>query len=286
MKFLVGARRKILKKGSANFVVFIVLLLTGCAGTPIFSRPVYQDPILTVRLQSPLYKAKEHSAANNHPITFTVQDLQSILQSLNIQREMSFLNYYVFRQEAIPQPVFPPDITELLAPPVKTAFAKAQSEEIVVFVMNRPREDGIPVITSGGLFVKGEQLTVILTHVEAPMTSERKRKQVQENPLTPLSDPDFHFVAGPSQTILTPTDASEFLPGKPSAPTVSIHYNALLTHFSDPDLPLNTDSDPLPSSLPSTLEEKLRQLKSWHQQGLISEQEYRKKREEFLEAFQ
>ncbi|GJL49201.1 MAG: hypothetical protein NPIRA01_04280 [Nitrospirales bacterium] len=267
-------------------MVFIVLLLTGCAGTPIFSRPVYQDPILLVQLHSPLYKAKKHSAANNHPITFTVQDLQSILQSLNIQREVSFLDYYVFRQDAIPQSVFPPDIRELLVPQIKTAFAKAQPEEIVVFVLNRPREDGIPVITSGGLFVKGEQLTVILTHVETPMTSERKRMQVQENPLTPLSDPDFHFVAGPSQTILTPTATSEFLPGKPSAPTVSIHYKALLTHSPVPGLPLNADSDSLPSSPPFTPEEKLRHLKAWHQQGLISEHEYRKKREEILEAFQ
>ncbi|GJL61712.1 MAG: hypothetical protein NPIRA04_03660 [Nitrospirales bacterium] len=272
--------------GSVSFVVFIVLLLTGCTSAPIFSRLVYQDPILNVRLHSPLYKSKEHRATNSHPITFTVEDLQSILQSLNIQREVSFLNYYVFRQDAIPQPVFPPDISKLLAPQIKTAFAKAQSEEIVVFVMNRPREDGVPVITSGGLFVKGEQLTFVLTHVETPMTSERKRKQVQENPLTPLNDPDFHFVAGPSQTILTPTATSEFLPGRPSAPTVSIHYNALLTHVPDPVLPLNADSDPLPSSPAFTSEEKLRQLKSWHQQGLISEPEYRKKREEILEAFQ
>ena len=285
MKFLVGPNRKRSKKCSISFVVFIVLLLTGCASAPIFSRLVYQDPILIVRLHSPLYKSKEHSATNSHPITFTVQDLQSILQSMKIQREMSFLNYYVFRQDALPQPVFPPDIRELLAPQIQTAFAKAQSEEIVVFVISRPREDGVPVITSGGLFVKGEQLTFVLTHVETPMTSERKRKQIQENPLTPLSDPDFHFVADPSQALLTSIDASAFPTGRPAAPTVSIHYKALLAHSPDPPLPLNTDSAPLTSSLAFSSEEKLRQLKSWHQQGLISEPEYRKKREEILEAF-
>jgi hypothetical protein len=286
MKVLVVSRHRRAKQSYFSLVVFLVLLVTGCAGSPIFSRPVYQDPILIVRLDSPLYKARGHKGANSHPITFTVQDLQSILQSMNIQREMSFLNFYVFRQDTIPQPVFSSDIAKLLAPHITTAFAKAQPEDIVVFVMNRPREDGIPVITSGGLFVKGEQLTFVLTHVETPMALERKRKQVQENPLKPLSDPDFHFVVDPSQTILTPTDASDFLPGRPSARAVSIHYKALLTHSPDPSLPLKGDSDHLSSSPPATVEEKLRQLKSWHQQGLISEKEYRKKREEILEAFQ
>lgn len=117
------------------------------------------------------------------------------------------------------------------------------------------------------------------------MTSERKREEVQEHPLKPLRDPDFHFVVGPYQAILTPTDTSELRSENSSAPTVSIHYKALLAHSPDPVLPLKPDSDSLPSAPPATVEEKLRQLKSWHQQGLISEQEYRKKREELLAAF-
>ncbi|MCA9419572.1 MAG: SHOCT domain-containing protein [Nitrospira sp.] len=268
-------------------MVFLVLLGTGCVGSPIFSRPVYQDPVLIVRLDSPLYKVQGDTPANSHPIAFTTQDLQSILQSLKIQREVSFLKYYVFRQDVTPQPVFPSEVAGLLAPHITTALSKAQPEEIVVYVISRSRDDGIPVITSGGLFVKGDQLTFVLAHVETPMTSERKREQVLEHPLTPLSDPDFHFVAGPSQALLTPTDASAFPPGRTSAPAVMIDYKALLTtHSQEHALPHETVSDSLPSSPPSTLEEKLRQLKSWHQEGLISEQEYRKKRQEILEPFQ
>jgi hypothetical protein len=206
---------------------------------------------------------------------------------MKIQREVSFLNYYVFRHDTTPQPVFPSEVAGLLAPHITAALNKAQPEEIIVFVLSRPRKDGIPLITSGGLFVRGKQFTVILAQVETPMTSERKREQVREHPLTPLSGPDFHFVVGPYQAVLTPTETSAFPPGRTSTPAVLINYKALLTtHSQDHVLPLETVSDSLPSSPPATVEEKLRQLKSWHQQGLISEQEYRKKRGEILASFQ
>lgn len=286
MNVLAVSRRRRSKKSYSSFMVFLILLVTGCAGSPIFSRPVYQDPILIVRLDSPLYKARGHAATNSHPIVFTVQDLQAILQAMKIQKEVSFLNYYVFRHDATPKAVFPSEVAGLLAPHISAALSKAQPEEIVVFVMSRSRKDGIPLITSGGLFVRGDQLMVVLAHVETPMTSERKREQVQANPLTPVNNPDFHFVVGPSQTILTPTDASELRPGSSSAPTVSIHYKALLAHSPDQVLPLKPDSDSLPLSSSATVEEKLRQLRSWHQQGLISEQEYREKRAEILASFQ
>ena len=287
MTVLIVSRRRRSKKTYFSFVVFLALLVTGCAGSPIFSRPVYQDPILIVRLDSPLYKAQEHTAVYSHPTVFTAQDLQSILQSMKIQREVSFLNYYVFRHDTTPQPVFPFEVPGLLAPHIAAALSKAQPEEIVVFVLSRLRKDGIPLITSGGLFVKGDQLTFVLAHVETPMTSERKREQVQANPLTPLSDPDFHFVVGPSQAILTPTETPVFPSGRTFAPAVLINYKALLTtHSQDHALPLETVSDAPPPNPPATIEEKLRQLKSWHQQGLISEQEYRKKREEILASFQ
>ncbi|HBP88943.1 MAG TPA: hypothetical protein DD706_14750 [Nitrospiraceae bacterium] len=274
-------------KRHSSFVVFIIIfLLTGCAGAPIFSRPVYQDQNLIVQLQSPLFKAEGHTAANSHPIAFTVQELQAIFQSMKIQKEVSFLNYYVFRHDTTPQPVFPSEIASLLAPHIATALSKAQPEETVVFVLSRPRKDGIPLITSGGLFVRGEQFIIILAKVETPMTSKRKRAQVQANPLAPLNNPDFHFVVDPSQTIITPTDASELRPGSSAVPTVSIRYKALLAQSKDHALPLETVSDSPPSSPPAMVEEKLRQLKSWHQQGLIGEQEYRKKREEILASFQ
>jgi len=142
-----------------------------------------------VRLDSPLFPGETRAEPNSHPIEFTSQNISMILQSIRIQKEVSLLNYYVLRQDTEPVPVFPPQVADLLAPRVKTAFAKAHPEETVVFFMNRPREDGIPLITSGGLSVRGTQLSVVLANVNRPITLERKRVKAREMPLKPLAKP-------------------------------------------------------------------------------------------------
>lgn len=238
-----------------------------------------------VRLDSPLFPGETRAEPNSHPIEFTSQDLSLILQSIKFQKEVSLLDYYVFREDTQPQSVFPPDIAELLAPQIKTAFAKAQPEEMVVFLVNRPREDGIPVITSGALFVQGTQLAVVLANVNRPAAGERKREQARETPLKPLAKPDFHIVPGPHQTILTNRESSVALSQSFSPLTLLIGYDQFLGPAQDSKEPVIAAPSQPSEPLPSSAEHKLRQLKSWHQEGLISEPEYQKKRKEILGSF-
>jgi len=285
MGFLRAVNHKTLYRPFLVFASFIALFLSGCASSPTFSRPVFQDPILTVRLDSPLFPGEPRAEPNSHPIEFTSQDLTKILQSIKIKKEVSLLDYYVFRQDTDPKPVFSPGIVNLLAVQIKTAFAKAQPEEMVVFFVTRPREDGIPLITSGGLFVRGTQLSVVLANVNRPVTLERKRDQAREMPLKPSAKPDFHFVPGPHQTILTNRGASVVLSQSPSPLTLLIGYHQFLNAASTIKEPVKVAPSQTSESLPSSVEGKLRQLKSWFQEGLISEPEYQKKRKEILNSF-
>jgi len=198
---------------------------------------------------------------------------------------VSLLNYYVLRQDTEPVPVFPPPVADLLAPRVKIAFAKAHPEETIVFFMNRPREDGIPLITSGGLSIQGTQLSVVLANVNRPITLERKRAKVREMPLKPLAKPAFYFVPGPHQTLLPKGGSSVGLSQSISPPTLLIGYNQFLNAASTIKEPGKVTPSPPSESPPSSPEPKLRQLKSWYQEGLISESEYRKKRTEILNSF-
>lgn len=238
-----------------------------------------------VRLDSPLFPGETRAESNSHPVEFTSQDLALILQSIKIQKDVSLLDYYVFRRDTKPESVFPSEIAELLAPQIKTAFAKAQPEEIVVFFVNRSREDGIPLITSGGLFLRGTQLSVVLANVNRPVTLERKREQVREIPLKPLAEPDFHFVPGPHQTILTNRGSSVVLSQSPSPLTLLIGYDQFLNMASTIKESVHIAPSKTSESLPSSAEHKLRQLKSWYQEGLISETEYQKKRAEILNSY-
>ncbi len=267
------------------FASFMAVLLSGCASSPTFSRPVFQDPVLTVRLDSPLFPGDTKAEPYDHPIEFTSQALAMMLQSIRIKKEISLLDYYVFREDTDPQPVFPPDIAELLAPQIKTAFAKAQPEEMVVFFVNQPREDGIPLLTSGGLFVRGTQLSFVLANANRPVALERKRDQVRESPLKPLAIPDFHFVPGPHQTILANQSSSMVLSQSPSPLTLLIAYKQFLNAASAIKEPVKTVPSQTSKGLPFSTERKLRQLKAWYQEGLISEPEYQKKRKQILDSF-
>ncbi|GJL53050.1 MAG: hypothetical protein NPIRA02_01820 [Nitrospirales bacterium] len=209
-----------------------------------------------------------------------------ILQSITIQKEVSLLDYYVFLQDTKPESVFSSEIAELLAPQIQAAFAKAHPEETVVFFVNRTREDGIPLITSGGLFVQGTQLSFILSNLNRPAALERKREEAKEMPLKPLAQPDFHFIPGPHQTLLTGRRSSVALSKSPSPLTLLIGYKQFLNTAPAIKKSVNVPpSEPSESLLSSSTEHKLRQLKSWYQEGLISEPEYQKKRTEILNSF-
>lgn len=285
MRFLRAVNHKIPCMPFLIFASFIAVFLSGCANSPTFSRPLYQDPTLTVGLESPLFPEEASSEPNSHPVKFLTQDLVKILRSIKVKKEVSFLNYYVLRKDPTPQHVFSAELAEILAPHLQAGFAKARPEEMVTFFVNRPREDGIPMITSGGLFVRGMQLSVVLANVDIPVTLERKRTQSRENPLKPLGEPAFHFVPESQQTILTETQTSMRFPESSAVPTLLIRYRQFLRAAQDtpqqPQAVLPQNSDILAPSV----ENKLRQLKSWYQEGLISESEYQKKRKEILESF-
>jgi len=87
-------------------------------------------------------------------------------------------------------------------------------------------------------------------------------------------------VPGPYQTTLVRNDLSTTLV-KSSVRTLSLDYKAWLTEPSPASSPTQVQPD-IPVSL---AEEKLHHLKIWHDQGLITDDEYRQKRQEILKRF-
>jgi len=151
--------------------VAAILLLTGCVNTPTVSRTVYEDPILLVRLDSPPPLREVSGGSDQHVAELTATDLTSLLRSIKIQREISFISYWVLRSVPQPEPAFPNDDAQLLAPHLLAALLKARPDETTVFVLRRTREDGIPLVTTGGMLIHGDQLIVLLANALRPTTT-------------------------------------------------------------------------------------------------------------------
>ena len=263
--------------------VAAVFLLAGCLNSTTVSRTVYDDPTLLVRLDSPVPQEEVSGGPGPNIAELTASDLAVVLQSVRIQPEISFVSYWILRKEPQPQPAFPNGDADLLAAHLRAALATARPNETAVFFLRRAREDGIPLVTTGALVIHGDQLIVLLANARRPATTQRKLDAAREAPLRPLSEVDFHFVPGSHQTTLATKDLPKTI-AMTSAPVLSINYGVWLAG----SLPPARGSSPSQTELEipaATIEEKLHRLKTWHEQGLITDDEYLQKRQELLKQF-
>jgi hypothetical protein len=283
MKILATCSERICVVISGVTPVAMILLLASCASSPAFSRTVYEDPTVLVRLDSPLFQEEVSGAPAGHIPALTAADLAEILRSVRIQPEISFLSYWILRQGPQPATAFPNDDAQLLAPHLQAALAKAQPNEIAVFFLRKNRADGIPILTTGGLLIHGNQLVVLLANAGRPTTTQRKLGTARDAPLHPLGEVDVHFVPGPYQATLAKKDLPKSIVIT-SAPALSIDYRAWLAAILPPDSG-SSPSQTEPEIPAATIEEKLHRLKTWREQGLITDDEYLLKRQEVLKHF-
>ncbi len=244
---------------------------------------MYEDPTILVRVDSPVPQEEVSGAPAVHIPELTAVDLAALLRSVRIQPEISFVSYWILRKEPQPEPAFPNDDATRLAPHLQAALARARPTETTVFFLRKTRADGIPLVTTGGLLIHGNQLIVLLANVGKPTTTHRKLETARDAPLQPLGELDFHFVPGPYQTTLAAKDLPKSI-AMTSAPALSVDYRAWLVDFLQPgrnSSPPQTEPE-FPAAM---IEEKLHRLKTWHKQGLITDDEYLQKRQELLKHF-
>lgn len=236
-----------------------------------------------MRLDSSLFQEEVPGVPIGHIHELTATDLAAILRSVMIQPEISFLSYWVLRREPRASSAFPHDDADLLAPHLQVALGKARANEIAVFFLRKTREDGIPIVTTGGVLIHGDHFVVLLANARRPTTTQRKLDSVREAPLASLGDPDFHIVPGPYQLSLPTKDLPKHI-AMTSIPALLVDYRALLAGFlpSGQSSSLFHTEPVVPAAL---IEEKLHRLRTWREQGLITEDEYRDKRQELLKQF-
>jgi hypothetical protein len=283
MRILATCSERIRVITSGITTVVMASFITSCANSPTFSRTVYEDPTVLVRLDSSLFQEEVSRAPAGHIPELTAADLAEILRSVRIQSEISFVSYWILRKEPQSEPAFLNEDVQLLAPHLRAALAKARPNETAVFFLRRTREDGIPLVTTGGLFIQGNQLHVLLANARRPTTTQRKLETARDAPLHPLGELDFHFVPAPYQTTLVKKDLPKSI-AMTSAPALSVDYRAWLVGLLQPrrgSSPSQTEPE-FPAAL---IEEKLHRLKTWREQGLITNDEYLQKRQELLKHF-
>jgi hypothetical protein len=220
-----------------------------------------------------------------NPLILSPEDWTSILRELHVQRQGEGMVFLV-----PPGPVmqaFTAEEVSYLSVTLSKAFAQAQPNEWIVFGLSGSSTQGLTEITTGGAYVKGSSLHFLLANYRKVVTMPSTRQLLWERPLRQDAGPLYDLVAGKYQTIVRdPNAVSGFFSSAPSE--LSIAYQALLlgdaVKASD-----SQESSPMnPSPIPNpqlSIEEQLQVLKRLKEQGLITEEDYRTKKQQLLDRF-
>jgi|CXWL01.1.fsa_nt_gi hypothetical protein len=225
-----------------------------------------------------------------HPFLLPPADWTSILKELHIQHQAERL-FASDPQEPILS-VFTEEEIDYLSVTLSKAFAQAQPNEWVVFGLNRERSRGLSKLTTGGWYLDGPDLHFVLANYRVSVTMSNMHQLLWEQPLHPDSDSSYSLIAGTQQTIVrAPKSALSLFTSSPLH--LAIVYHALpsgqpVTKTGAQEIStVNQSPAPTPGTVspPTPIEERLQALKRLYTQGLITEEEYRAKKQQLLERF-
>ncbi len=181
--------------------ILMVSLMSGCATGPL-PRAVYQDPATIIRIQSDSKAGPGHS----HPATVSPDAIRYVLNGMRIQSRASFVPS-ILTGEASLNAAFSKDEQAVLGPHLSQALAEAKPDELVTFYRRVSTSAVGLAITSGGLFVHGRHLYLILANNRTKPSEGMSQSIVSEidpvdSPLLPISRAGFRATFIPATSIV------------------------------------------------------------------------------------
>ena len=276
------------------FIVPLLLVAAANLGTAPATRIACgqcEEADRFVRLQTaPTDSHPVSSQGFRHPFALSPEDWKSILTELHVQRQAEGL--------LIPVPqgpvllAFTEEEVSYLSMTLSKAFAQAQPNEWVVFGLSRLTPQGLTELTTGGGYVEGPSLHVVLANYRKVVTMPSTRQLLWDRPLRSDAGPAYDLVAGNHQTIVR---ESGFVPSllSSSPSELAIAYQSLLlgepaeASVTQKISAANQLAIPPPTIVapPLSIEDRLQVLKRLQAQGLITEEEYRAKKQQLLDRF-
>lgn len=140
----------------------VLVLVAGCAIPHVPSRIVYEDPVNYVRLEEDKTVLPEWPQGHfSHPAVLEKEMLRTILSSLRVQEHRIAPQRWL-QGEAPLVPVFTDDELTLLSAQLADGLAQAQYNERVTFYLSQPLTFMRRTITSGGIYVRRNELHLLL----------------------------------------------------------------------------------------------------------------------------
>jgi hypothetical protein len=140
----------------------MTMMLAGCAIPHVPSRIVYEDPVNYVRLETDKTVLPEWPQGHfSHPAMLGKELLRMVLSGLKVQEHRITPQQWIQGVAPI-VPVFEDEEVALLSAQLAEGLAQAQYNERVTFYLSQPLTFFRRTITSGGIYVQGKELHILL----------------------------------------------------------------------------------------------------------------------------
>ncbi|WP_447980505.1 hypothetical protein [Candidatus Nitrospira bockiana] len=184
-------------------IVLVVLLLSfvGCETVPP-PRDIHRDALTVVQVRPVTSSTPPYS----HPATLSTDQIARILSGLRVQKRGDPILSLV-TGEAEETPAFSSTEIQALAPRLGEALAQASPRELVTFYRRYSDSTVGLAITSGGLYVRGSELYVILANARNRPAEVLGHQQAMMYDIDPLDDPLFSLRPASFNLTFTPAAA-------------------------------------------------------------------------------
>jgi len=264
-----------------KWVLTLTLLVAnaGCASVPVISKVVFEDEHRLVRLDV-TYRTggQEHS----HPVTLNPDVLMAAIQAMTVKGRVSPLSGRLTTDPPPSPQAFSDKQAQFLAPLLAQALDRASPLEEIVFYFNAPRDSGIREISSGSVYVQGDDLHLILANYRYAVAGELMTEKARANPLIVLGESWYKVTADAQETVES-SDVWKGVTG--AAPQHLIILNLKDRMVFDKALEGTISQKPGGDlHQPTSVDEKLRLLQTLKEAGLLTQQEFEAKQRQVLDS--
>lgn len=163
-----------------------LLLLGGCASGPIPTITVYETPQSFVRLETDPSLRQE--AGHSHPAHISTEQMAAALRGIVVTEPLT--RFPLYDDLSIPRrhPAFAEETVEFWAPLLSLGLSRATPEESVTFYHSRKLSPMKREVTSGGIYLDGEELHILLSNYRSETSSAADSgvANTEDDRLTPL----------------------------------------------------------------------------------------------------
>ncbi len=230
--------------------VVLIMWCVGC-GSPVFiTQAIEDEPSLLVGLARYHDEAEATAIRHDHPVEWSIADLEAILKRLVIQEGGGLMD-----GSRSPKAVFTPEDLTHLIPALQHTFRMARPSDWIVFAVWGESEhtQGLEV-TSGGLFLQDQQLHILLANHRERISSEEGIQAIHNNPFHAFRDIKRNLLFYPTSVVMA--SRNNWIMSGFEAPVseLILDYQALLA-VNGPEIPSETERIPaseIPKTDPST----------------------------------